>query len=121
MQPTHADFGDRASFGANVASDFSVGDPNGHGTHVAGKSLLSSLKTPMEHSLPCVRWVKNTEVLKWNFGNGIVEMEMQIFFVCLFFPPTYMEWATLKLSYDSQEVYRLGGSMNGDKSHGRTT
>jgi len=37
--------------------------------------LLSSLKTPMEHSLPCVWQVKNTEVLemefwKWNCGNG---------------------------------------------------
>jgi len=55
MDATHPDFGGRASFGANFASDFSMGDPNGHGTHVAGKSLLSSLKTPMEHSLPCVR------------------------------------------------------------------
>jgi len=89
IDTTHPDFGGRASFGVNFASDFSTGDPNGHGTHVAGKSLLSSLKTPMEHSLPCVWRVKNTEVLKWNFGNGIVEMEMQIFLFDRFSPYLY--------------------------------
>ena len=40
IDTTHSDFGGRASFGVNFASDFSMGDPHGHGTHVAGKSLL---------------------------------------------------------------------------------
>ena len=43
IDTTHPDFGGRASFGANFASDFSMGDPNGHGTHVAGESLACSL------------------------------------------------------------------------------
>ena len=43
MDATHTDFVGRASIGANFASDFSMGEPNGHGTHVAGKSLACSL------------------------------------------------------------------------------
>ncbi|KAH7034545.1 subtilisin-like serine protease-like protein PR1A [Microdochium trichocladiopsis] len=33
---THSDFGGRATFLANYASDSTTGDGNGHGTHVAG-------------------------------------------------------------------------------------